>query len=263
MIFDQRVQRTERGGASAHLVGQRRQAQFDTLAGIALALPVQRLMLAELLKQNHRQQARTGEAARCDMERRRRLGDCFALPAGKPFANRLDHLPLAGDDLERLRHVFAKLRQFRRAAARAVGWGYHHDPLARQIFRERLPDRPLALKGFDGGRGRSAFRRKFILGRVGLRILQLHLQLVDEPLLAFRARAIERATQLFDLQPQPRDQRIGAGCGRLRMGEIGFRLRRARLARKPRRPLGEDQRMRGDQIGGERIKRVRHIRRES
>ena len=131
------------------------------------------------------------------------------------------------------------------------------------MFRERLADRPLALKGFDCGRGRSAFRRKFILGRVGLRILQLHLQLVDEPLLAFRARAIERATQLFDLQPQPRDQRVGAGCGRLAVGQVRFRLRRARLARKPPRLLGEDQRMRADEIGGERIERVRHVRRES
>ena len=66
------------------------------------------------------------------------------------------------------------------------------------------------------------------IGRVGLRILQLHLQLVYEPLLAFRACATECATQLFDLQPQPRDQR-----------------------------------MRGDEIGRERIERVRHVARES
>ena len=48
--LDQRMQRTQRRGASAHLVGERRQAQLDALAGVALALPVQRLMLAELLK---------------------------------------------------------------------------------------------------------------------------------------------------------------------------------------------------------------------
>jgi hypothetical protein len=32
--------------------------------------------------------------------------------------------------------------------------------------------------------------------------------LIDESLLALRARAIERAPQLFDLQTQPRDQRV-------------------------------------------------------
>ena len=58
MALDQRVQRTQRRGAGADLVGERRQAQVDPFAGIALALPVQRLMLAELLEQDHRQKAR-------------------------------------------------------------------------------------------------------------------------------------------------------------------------------------------------------------
>ena len=75
--------------------------------------------------------------------------------------------------------------------------------------------------------------------------------------------AVERATQLLELQSQLRDQRIGAGCGRLGVGQIGLSLRRARLTRKPRRSFGEDQGMCGDEIGGERIKRVRHVRRES
>ena len=109
MRFDQRVQRAQRRGAGAHLVGQRRQAQLDALAGIALALPVQRLMLAELLEQDHRQKPRSGEAARRDMERRRRLHDRFALPTGEALPNRLDHLPLTRDDLERLRDILAEL----------------------------------------------------------------------------------------------------------------------------------------------------------
>ena len=40
---------------------------------------------------------------------RRRLRDRLALAAGKSFANRLDHLPLAREDLVRLRHVLAEL----------------------------------------------------------------------------------------------------------------------------------------------------------
>ena len=58
--------------------------------------------------------------------------------------------------------------------------------------------------------GAAAFRRQLVLGRVGLGVLQLHLQLVEKPLLAFRAHAIERAPKLFDLQPQSRNQRLGA-----------------------------------------------------
>ena len=55
------------------MIGQRRQRQIDALAGVALALPVQRLVLAELLEQHHGQQVRPGMAARDDVERRRRL----------------------------------------------------------------------------------------------------------------------------------------------------------------------------------------------
>ena len=90
--FDQRVQRPQRRGAGADLVGQRRQAKIDALSGVALALAVERLMLAELLEQDHRQQVRAGEAARRDMERRRRLRDRLAFagrrsaraPSGSP-----------------------------------------------------------------------------------------------------------------------------------------------------------------------------------
>ena len=42
-----------------------------------------------------------------------------------------------------------------------------------------------------------------------------------------------RATQLFDLQPQPRNQRLGARCGRVSVGEVGFRPRRARGQHQP------------------------------
>jgi hypothetical protein len=44
--------------AGANLVGQRRHAQIDAFAPVGFALAVQRLMLAELLKQDHGQQVR-------------------------------------------------------------------------------------------------------------------------------------------------------------------------------------------------------------
>ena len=43
MRLDQRVQRLQRHGAHAHLVGQRRDAEIDPLPGVAVPLPVQRL----------------------------------------------------------------------------------------------------------------------------------------------------------------------------------------------------------------------------
>src|SRR5271156_7231016 len=141
MALDQSVQRTQRRGASADLIGERRQAEVDPFTGVALALPAERLMLAELLEQDHRQQARAGKAARRDMERRRRLGDRLAPPAGEPLPNGLDHLPLTGDNLERLRDVLAELRELRRTAAGATPRRSDHDPLARQILGERFAPR--------------------------------------------------------------------------------------------------------------------------
>ena len=78
MRLDQAMQRPQRRGAGPDLVGQRGEAEIDAFAGIALALPVQRLMLGELLEQDHRQEVRAGKAARRHMEGCRRLGDLLA-----------------------------------------------------------------------------------------------------------------------------------------------------------------------------------------
>src|SRR6204780_5936694 len=80
------------------------------------------------------------------MKRRRRLSDRFTLPAGEPFANRLDHLPLTRDNLERLGDILAELRQLGRAAARAALRRWDHGALTRQMIRERFSRRPLAPK---------------------------------------------------------------------------------------------------------------------
>jgi hypothetical protein len=60
------------GGAApcstSDLVGERREAQGHAFAGVALGLAVERLMLAVLLEQDHRQQAGTGPAAGHDVE---------------------------------------------------------------------------------------------------------------------------------------------------------------------------------------------------
>ena len=91
MRLDQGVQRRQGGRAGAHLVGERRHAQIDAFAPVALALPVQRLVLGELLEQDHGQQVRPRKAARRHMERRRRLADRLAGPAGELLPHGLDH----------------------------------------------------------------------------------------------------------------------------------------------------------------------------
>jgi len=51
--LDQRMERLQDRCAGADLVGQRRHAQIDAFAPVSFALAVQRLMLAELLEQDH------------------------------------------------------------------------------------------------------------------------------------------------------------------------------------------------------------------
>ena len=201
MALDQRMKRLQRRRAGADLVGQRRQAQIDALAPVALALAVQRLMLAELLEQDHGQQVGAGEAARRHMEGCRRLRDRLAFPARELLAHRLDHLPLARNHLQRLGDVLAQLRQLARAAARtALGRG-DHDALARQMIGERLARRPLALERLDGLRPRRRLLgRQLILRRRRLQLLELKLHLLQQPRLVLRARAVELAAQLLDLE---------------------------------------------------------------
>jgi hypothetical protein len=50
---DEIVERPQRHAAGANPVGQRRQAEVDPFTRVALALPVERLMLAVLLEQDH------------------------------------------------------------------------------------------------------------------------------------------------------------------------------------------------------------------
>ena len=59
---DQFIEWAQGIGASAHLVGQRGEAEINALLGKTLALPVQRLVSAELVEQDGRQQVRTNKA---------------------------------------------------------------------------------------------------------------------------------------------------------------------------------------------------------
>jgi hypothetical protein len=70
---DEVIEGAKEHRTAADLIGQRRDAQINTLAGIALRLPVQGLMLPVLLEQHLREQARADKAPRQHVEGRRRL----------------------------------------------------------------------------------------------------------------------------------------------------------------------------------------------
>lgn len=66
--FDQGVDWFQGGCAGANLIGKSGRAEIDTFAGMAFSLPVQWLVLPELLEQDHGQQVRPGPSARAGVE---------------------------------------------------------------------------------------------------------------------------------------------------------------------------------------------------
>ncbi len=102
-------------------------------------------MHGELVADDHRQQARPARPrgiAWCG------AGGCVMASQARQlnFSRRLHHLPLP-HHLQRLRDVFPQLDQIRATTAGAgLGRG-QHDPLARQIGRQR---RPLGLAAGEG-----------------------------------------------------------------------------------------------------------------
>jgi hypothetical protein len=102
MIPDQHYQRAQRRGAGTHPVRERRDIEVNPLACIDLALPIERLVIAELGVQDHRQQVRPCATPGDRVERGWRLRDRLAGTARKLLAHRLDHLPLARHALQSL-----------------------------------------------------------------------------------------------------------------------------------------------------------------
>jgi hypothetical protein len=123
---DQLDQRHQRGGTGADPIRQGRGVELDALAGVARALPVERLVLAELGIQDHRQQARPGASANDRMERRRRLRDRLAATAGELLPYRLDHFPLSWHHLQRLGNILAQLGQLAATARAGTRRSDHH-----------------------------------------------------------------------------------------------------------------------------------------
>jgi len=203
MGFDQAIERLQHAGAGPDLVGQGRQAHLDTLTGEAFTLPIERLVLAKLLEQDHGQEARPSPAPRDRMKRCRWLRDLLAFPAGEFLPHRLDYLPLARNAFQGLRDGLAQLGEFGRSTARARARGGNDEALTGQMSRKRLARRPLAGERFDrGGLRRRLLGRQFIRAGGGLEFLELEFHLLEQPGLAFGALAVDLPTQLLDLQPE-------------------------------------------------------------
>ena len=163
------------------------------------------------------------------MEGRWRLADLLAVAAGELLADSLDHLPLSGDDLERLGDVLAHLHDAVRATAGARCRCLDHHPLTRQVIRERLARRAEALEPGDR-RGLRLPGGNFVLGSGSLEFLELHLHLVDKAGATLGAVAVMVAPELGDLELQMLDHGLGGrdhrpGLRQLALGGFGTGLR--------------------------------------
>jgi hypothetical protein len=207
MRLDKPQHRVQRNAARPHGVRHRRQADRHAFPSIALGLPVQGLMLAELLEQDHGQQIGARPSPWDHMEGGRRLADLLTVLAGELLPYRFDHLPLARDRFQGPGHVFTQLAQSCAAATVTRHRGSDHHALAREVLGEDVSLRALARERCHcRGLGNGAFRGQLIFGGVGFQLLELQRQLIDESCRSLRAGTVELALQLGDPQFLMRDQ---------------------------------------------------------
>ena len=114
--------------------------------------------------------------------------------------------------IQRLGDIFTQLRQACTATARAGGRSGNDHPLARQVFGEGLARRSLTDEGRNlGGPGGRSLCLQLILCRRGFELLELQLELVEQPGTALGALAEPLAPKLLDLQLEMDDQRLIVG----------------------------------------------------
>ena len=206
--FHQVKERIERRTDRAHRVGHGRQRDRHAFQRIALGLPIQRLVLTELLEHDHRQQARPRPAPRNHMERRRRLRDLLAVAAGELLPNRLDHLPLPRLRFQRPGNVLAEFAQAIAATAFAGRRRVDHHALARKMIGECIALGTLARKSGDRRRFGDGFPRgQFVFCRAGFQFFEGERQLVDQPRRALRPLPVDLTLQFRDPKLLLRDQR--------------------------------------------------------
>ena len=172
------------------------------------------------------------------MERCRRLGDGLAGTAGEFLPHRLDHLPLARDDLQRLGDGLAQLGKSA-ATAWACGWARKHDPLARQMRRQtdRAPacDAMNALDVRAARIGSGTAVASSAASASSSSSCKLHL--VEQFAAAFGGGAVVVVPELGDHQLQMRHHRLGtdarASASRRAMRSAASAARRVSISSEP------------------------------
>ena len=174
MRFDPPQNWIEGRAARSHGVGYGREADRNAFQGIALGLSVQGLMLAELLKQDHRQQVGAGPSPRDHVEGRRCLADLLAIPAGELLPHGFDHLPLARDRFQGPGDILAQLAQPIAATAVTCRRRIDDHAIARQVIGEGIPLGALAGEPRHKRRlGHGQLRSQLILRGTRFQFLEL------------------------------------------------------------------------------------------
>jgi hypothetical protein len=193
--------RLEQPGRLADPIAQGGTVEIDALAGVDLALPIQRQVIAILRDQQMREHGGRGAAARRRHRRCRCLGDHIARLAGIFGPDMADHLEVARHVIQHLGHVLAQLAHA--AAAGRADAGAVILRLMQISWRGRCSGSGLRF-GFalTGGAGRSfGLGLGDILGLAGLQFLELQFQLLDlagDPLRG-RPNCIRRSLAIWNL----------------------------------------------------------------
>lgn len=218
VLFDPSSDRLEHGADCADGVGGGGQGHGHALEGVAFAKSVERLMRAELLVDEHGQQAGAGPASRDHVERRRCLADRLAVTTGKLLADGLHDLPLTWDHFERGGDVLPQLAKPGPAAALAGAGRIQHDPLTGQVLWEGGADLgPLAFKAFNRrGLGQRLLGSDLCFAGVDGQLLEGEGHLIGDESAALGLLAVDLPLELGDAQRLMGDQSLvvrGPGLG--------------------------------------------------
>ena len=174
----------------------------------------------------------------------------FAAAAAELLSDVLDHLPSARHAFQALGHVLAELPE-RATTLRAGTRRRIDDPLARQVLRQRPSGRLAGTRRtidappcWCGNLGPC-----LLLSRCLFELGELQLELGDDLGPALGGLAVLLATGFGEQQLQPLDLQPGAG-------HQGLGALRPCLGLQPRCAFGEDHRVRGGEVSGQRMEGV-------
>ena len=92
------------------------------------------------------------------------------------------------------------------------------------MLGERLANWPPALERCDAGGGHGHLGSQVVLAGIGLEILELELQLIEQAVGALGARAVLLAPELGDLQLEVGDHGLDGALARHRVSGLGLGL---------------------------------------